>query len=135
MHELSIASSLLEKLLEFAAQNPDGTLVDVHLAIGELSHIDSEALRFCYESIIRQTPIAGSNLTIEKIPALVSCPYCSYRGRPEYWNDVLLAAPVITMRCPHCRETVVADQGRECAIKSIRFAQTNAAEKSDDKTR
>jgi hydrogenase nickel incorporation protein HypA/HybF len=128
MHELSIASSLVEKLLEFSAQNPDGAIIEVRLQIGELSHIDAEALSFCYEAITKETPIEGSSLVIERIPALVKCPYCSYRGRPKYWDDVLVAAPVITMRCPKCGETVAADQGRECAIKSVRLSEANAAQ-------
>lgn len=133
MHELSIASSLLEKLLEFAAQDPKRTIVEVRLEIGELSHIDPDALSFCYQSIIGGTSLEGSSLSIERTPALVHCPYCSYRGRPDYWDDVLVAAPVITMRCPKCGETVEADQGQDCAIKSVRLVETNAAEKSNAK--
>jgi hydrogenase nickel incorporation protein HypA/HybF len=128
MHELSIASGLVEKLLEFSAHNPGHTIIEVRLEIGELSHIDSDALSFCYEAITKGTPIQGSSLIIQKTPALVKCPYCSYRGRPNYWNDVLLAAPVITMRCPKCGETVAADQGQECAIKSVAFSEANAAQ-------
>ncbi len=129
MHELSIASGLVEKLLEFSAQNPGDTIIEVRLEIGELSTIDSDALNFCYESIIKGTPIKGSSLSIEKIPALVKCPYCFYRGRPHYWNDVLVIAPVITMRCPKCGETVEADQGQECAIKSVKLIEANAAQR------
>jgi hydrogenase nickel incorporation protein HypA/HybF len=128
MHEFSIASGLVEKLLEFSAQNPERTIIEVRLEIGELSHIDSEALSFCYEAITKVTPIQGSSLIIEKIPALVKCPYCSYRGRPNYWDDVLIAAPVITMRCPKCGETVEADQGQDCALKSVKFIEANAAQ-------
>ena len=53
MHELSIASGLVEKLLEFSLQDPERTIIEVRLEIGELSHIDSDALSFCYESITR----------------------------------------------------------------------------------
>ncbi len=127
MHELSIASGLVEKLLEFSAHNPGHTIIEVRLEIGELSHIDSDALNFCYESVTKGTPIEGSSLRIEKIPALVKCPYCSYGGRPDYWDDVLVIAPVITMRCPQCGETVEADQGQECAIKSVKLTEANAA--------
>ena len=130
MHELSIASSLIEKLLEFSRRNPQRTIIEVRLEMGELSHIDSDALSFCYEAVTKGTAVEGSRLVIQKTPALVKCPYCSYRGRPKYWDDVLLAAPVITMRCPKCGETVVADQGQECAIKSIKFREANVARPS-----
>ena len=127
MHELSIASGLLEKLLEFSTQYPERALLEVRLEIGELSHIDPEQLRFCYESISKETPLEGSMLTIARVPAIVSCPHCTYRGRPDYWDEALAIAPVMTMRCPHCGKAVDADQGHECAIKSVRFIETHIA--------
>jgi hydrogenase nickel incorporation protein HypA/HybF len=127
MHELSIASGLIEKLLEFCEQNPERAILEVRLDVGELSHIDAEQLRFCYESIAKETPLEGSILTISTVPAVVSCPHCSYRGRPDYWDEALAIAPVVTMRCPHCGKAVDADQGHECAIKSVRLIETQMA--------
>jgi hydrogenase nickel incorporation protein HypA/HybF len=127
MHELSIASGLVEKLLEFSAQNPDCAILEVRLDLGELSHIDPEQLRFCYESIAKETALEGSILTIARVPALVNCPHCTYRGRPDYWNDALTLAPIVTMRCPQCGKAVEADEGHECAIKSVRFIETHTA--------
>lgn len=124
MHELSIASALVEKLLEFSTQHPDRTIIEVRLDIGELSHIDPEQLSFCYEAVTKETPLDGSTLSIEKIPAMVNCSHCNYRGRPDYWDDALAIAPVITMRCPQCGLAVDADQGHECGIKSVRFLET-----------
>ena len=127
MHELSIASGLIEKLLEFSEQNPERAILEVRLEIGELSHIDTEQLRFCYESIAKETPLEGSVLTISTVPAMVTCPHCAYRGRPDYWDEALAIAPVITMRCPNCGKAVDADQGHECAIKSLRLIETQIA--------
>jgi hydrogenase nickel incorporation protein HypA/HybF len=127
MHELSIASGVVEKLLDFSAQNPERAILEVRLEIGELSHIDSEQLRFCYESIAKETPLEGSILTIERVLALVICPHCTYRGRPDYWDDALASAPIVTMRCPQCGSAVEADQGHECAIKSVRLIETHSA--------
>jgi hydrogenase nickel incorporation protein HypA/HybF len=127
MHELSIASGLVEKLLAFSAQNPDRVVIEVRLDVGELSHIDPEQLRFCYDSIAKKTLLEGSLLTIARVPALVTCPHCTYRGRPDYWDDALAIAPIVTMRCPHCGKAVEADQGHECAIKSVRLLETSAA--------
>jgi len=56
MHELSIASGLVEKLLQFTDENPEKKIVEVHLAVGELSHIEEEQLRFCYEARTVATP-------------------------------------------------------------------------------
>ena len=96
MHELSIASGLIEKLLEFSEQNSERAILEVRLEIGELSHIDAEQLRFCYESIAKETALEGSILTISTVPAVVSCPHCTYRGRPDYWDEALAIAPLMS---------------------------------------
>jgi hydrogenase nickel incorporation protein HypA/HybF len=126
MHELSIASGLVEKLLQFADENPDKKIVEVRLAVGELSHIAEEQLRFCYEAITAETSFEGSKLEVEKVDAMVSCPHCSYRGRPKYWDGALSGIPVATLECPQCRKAAEPVEGKECAIKSVRFMETNA---------
>ena len=125
MHELSIASGLVEKLLQFAADNPDKKIVEVRLAVGEFSHIEEEQLRFCYAAVTVETPIEGSTLQIEKIEAMVECPHCSYHGQPKYWDGPLSGIPVATLECPQCGKSAEAAEGKECAIKSIRFTETN----------
>ena len=98
--------------------------VELRLAIGELSHIEHEQLRFCYNSITKETPFEGSVLKIDKTEAVVECPHCSYHGRPKYWDDILAGAPVVTFLCPACGKTVEETQGKECEIKSIKFSQS-----------
>ncbi len=127
MHELSIASGLVEKLLQFAQENPDKKLVEVRLMVGELSHIEPEQLRFCYESVTVDTPIGGSTLTIENVPASVICPHCGYNGRPKYWENVVDLAPIVTLRCPECGKAADAGQGHECSIKSVKFLRKEVA--------
>ena len=124
MHEFSIAANLVEKLSEFVRENPYKKICEVRLEIGELSHIEHDQLRFCYESIIKETPLEGSSLRIDKVEAFVECPHCSYSGRPKYWDDILAGAPVVTFQCPSCGKTVDETQGKECAIKSIKVSQT-----------
>lgn len=123
MHELSIASGLIGKLLDFSENNPDKKIVEVLLAVGELSHIEAEQLSFCYEAIIAETLLEGSRLRIEKIEAMVKCPHCSFRGRPKYWDGALSGIPVATLECPACGKTADAIDGQECAIKSLRCTE------------
>ena len=125
MHEFSIASGLVEKLLDFASANPDKKIVEVRVAIGEFTQIEEEQLRFCYESIITEMPIAGSTLLIEAVLAKVACPNCSYSGPPKYWDGALHGGPVATLECPACGQATRITEGEECAIRSVRYAQTN----------
>ena len=128
MHELSIASSLVEKLLDFSAQDPDRAIIEVRLEIGELSHVDPEQLRFCYMAITQQTSIQDSTLEIETVEAVVRCEECSYRGRPKYWDDALSVGPIPTLQCPNCGGAVEPIEGTDCAIKSVRFVADDPVE-------
>ncbi|HEY1771291.1 MAG TPA: hydrogenase maturation nickel metallochaperone HypA [Chthoniobacterales bacterium] len=127
MHEFSIASGLVEKLLDFAEKNHDKKIVEVRIAIGEFTQIEEEQLSFCYESIITEMPIAGSRLVIEPVLGKVACPHCSYAGPPKYWEGVLTGAPVATLQCPKCGKAAVATEGEECAIRSVRFKPNEIA--------
>lgn len=132
MHELSIASGVVEKLLDFAKKNPDKKIVELRLAVGELSHIEDEQLRFCYGAITTETELEGSTLTIEKIEAMVRCPHCNFRGRPKYWDGALSGVPVATLECPSCGKTAQATHGQECAIRSLRFINSLASAVESD---
>lgn len=127
MHEFSVACSLLEKLLQFAAENPDKKIVEVCLEIGELSHIEQEQLRFSYQSIVTETPLENSTLHFENLEAAVACSHCHYHGKPKYWSDALSEMPVATLQCPRCGKVVSAIEGQECAIKSVKFFQQEPA--------
>ena len=127
MHEFSIASGLVEKLLDFADKNPDKKIVEVRVAIGEFTQIEHEQLSFCYESIITEMPIAGSRLTIETVLGQVACSHCGYSGPPKYWDGALHGTPVATLECPQCAQTTRVTEGEECAIRSVRFTPNELA--------
>jgi hydrogenase nickel incorporation protein HypA/HybF len=127
MHEFSIASGLVEKLLDFAEKNPDKKIVEVRVAIGEFTLIEEEQLRFCYESIITEMPLAGASLKIEPVLGKVVCPSCSYSGPPKYWEGALHGVPVATLECPDCGKATRVTEGAECAIRSIRFMPNEIA--------
>lgn len=123
MHEMSIAANLVEKLLEFAYAHPERKVMLVRLAVGELTHLEPEQLRFCYGAITAETPLEGSSLEIEKVAATVQCPHCAYCGRPQYWEGILAQTSVVTLCCPQCGKAAEAIQGHECAIQSIRYRE------------
>ena len=121
MHELSIAASIVESVLEFVESHQVGSVLKVRLAIGELTCVQAEQLKFCYESVAKQTAIGDSTLEIEQVPARVECEHCGYGGPPKYWMDSLNDTPVATLQCPQCGKSAGAAQGHECAIKTIQY--------------
>jgi hydrogenase nickel incorporation protein HypA/HybF len=121
MHEFSIASGVVEAVLAFAAKHGVGRIVEVRMVIGELTCVDPEQLKFCFESITTETPLAGATLVIDDAQAAVRCPHCQYEGPPKYWDDALSAAFLPTLECPQCGRAAEPIAGHDCAIKSIRF--------------
>jgi len=121
MHELSLASAVVDSVLEFLDAHEVKKILTVRLAVGELSCVEADQLRFCYTAITDETAMENSTLEIEGVAAVVECPRCSYRGRPKYWEDALSAAPVPTLECPSCRGAVEPVEGNDCAIKTIQF--------------
>lgn len=121
MHELSIAATLMEDVLEFIEARGLSKVVGVRLAVGELTCIQAEQLKFCYESVTQETVLRDSKLEIELIPARVSCTHCRYEGAPKYWMESLSDVPVATLQCPKCGMAAEASQGHECAIRTIQY--------------
>jgi hydrogenase nickel incorporation protein HypA/HybF len=124
MHELSIASTLVESVLEFAESPPPKKILKVLLQVGELSCIESEQLQFCYASITKETVLEDSSLEIERIGAEVACPHCRYAGPPNYWEDALAAGRIPTLQCPRCGKAAEATEGHDCTIRTIRYVES-----------
>ena len=124
MHELSIASAIVEHVIDFAESfDPPKKILGVRVLVGELTCIEAEQLKFCYDAISKETLLEGSVLEIERAEAEVSCPYCSYRGRPKFWDDALADVAVATLQCPSCGRAAEATLGHDCTIRTIRYAQ------------
>ena len=121
MHELSIASAIVEKILDFVEEKQATKVIEVRLAVGELSCVEAVQLRFCITAITKETAMEDSLLEIEQIDAEVTCPHCSYRGRPKYWEDALSSGPIPTLQCPQCGKAAEPSRGQDCSIKTIKY--------------
>jgi hydrogenase nickel incorporation protein HypA/HybF len=121
MHEFSIATQILESVLEFAQKHESAEVLKVRLEIGELMCVEAEQLRFCYDSIKVETVLRNSELEIEFAAAVVKCSHCKYQGPPKYWSGVISEASIPTLQCPKCGKAAQAILGHDCAIKSIQL--------------
>src|SRR5271166_3215041 len=68
MHEMGIACSVLAAVQAEAGRFPDKAIRKVGVRIGEMSALDPEALRFCFEAMTRDTELASLELGIEICP-------------------------------------------------------------------
>jgi hydrogenase nickel incorporation protein HypA/HybF len=114
MHELSIALSMIDGVLEHAKKQGDVHVEAVHLKLGAFSGVDKDALEFSYGIACEGTPLQGSRLIIEQVPIAIFCPTCSM--------EHILASPQ-QMCCPEC-QTPAYDvrSGRELEITALEIS-------------
>jgi len=93
MHELSLAQSVLDVALKHAHKNDAIRIDRITLSFGRMSCIQPEALTTAFTAIARGTLAERAVLSIEIIPAVVSCLLCQKEYDVEY-NGILT--------CPEC---------------------------------
>jgi hydrogenase nickel incorporation protein HypA/HybF len=65
MHEMGIASSVLEAVHKELRRYPGQRATKVGLRIGEFAGVDAESLRFCFDVLARDSPLDPLALDIE----------------------------------------------------------------------
>ncbi len=98
MHELSIATAILERVTAESAKQPGVRPVKVGVRIGELAGIDPAALSFAFEAIVKDTAWQELALEIEYLKRSQGCPRCGHKFAVEAWETA----------CPRCGETQTA---------------------------
>jgi len=115
MHELSIALSIIDLVLEEPAVAAGARVESVHLRIGALSGVAREALLFSYQVACRDGALAGSRLVIEELPVEIHCPACAGR-RPA-----VSAAALFCAACGAPAAEVL--QGRELVVAALEILE------------
>ena len=121
MHELSIATSLVESLLEIAKKQSSNKVVAVQLRVGKLRLISLDQLKFSYKILSKGTILEGSRLSIEETHGIARCPNCGYAREFETANMEFHFAPP-SLLCPRCTTTLNIEGGEECLITKVRMA-------------
>jgi len=83
MHELSIAQALIEQLQAIAIKER-GKITAINVSIGSFSGVDADALDQAFTIATEDTPLAGSKLKINRIPAKTKCHSCNRESCPEF---------------------------------------------------
>jgi len=96
MHELSIALSIVDGVLDELQRRGASQVSAVHLRLGPLSGVDKDALLFSYNVASQDTPLARSRLLIEDVDVSVLCPNCG-QERPTKSFPVLACADCGTL--------------------------------------
>jgi len=110
MHELTIASSLVELACDQAVRVGAARVAEINIRMGQLTGI-ARSLYFCFGAATRGTLCEGAVLRIEEVPLTVMCTHCS---------EVKTPTALYSFRCPDCgRPTPKVLTGREMQLLSL----------------
>jgi len=119
MHELSIATSIVDAVLD-EAQQRGARVTAVHLRLGAISGVVKDSLLFSYEVACQDTPLAGSQLIVEELPVVVFCPRCKQRQTLPSVQSFL---------CPECGAPAgEVLQGRELQVFALEIEELEPRE-------
>jgi len=84
MHEMSIASAILEQVLETAAKAHLRSVTEVRIKVGELRLVVPEALQLAWQAVTRQTIAEHASLKMANVRPLARCGHCGKEYNPEW---------------------------------------------------
>jgi len=119
----------VQNIIKEAEGHKAKRVVQVNLAIGKLTFLGIEQVRFAYKLLVKGTIAEKSKLVIKEKDGIVKCSKCGYEGDFKYEDNLIYHVPTPTLRCPKCESTVDIVEGKECTIESIKLI----TDKDEDK--
>jgi len=95
MHEMRLASAIIDSVRDKFGCQPDARVIRIGLLLGELAGVDPASLRFCFDEIAAGGEFEGVKLAIEQAPRRNYCPVC----------DVTFPVSGFEFGCPSCYST------------------------------
>jgi len=114
VHELSVATALLERCENLDAEPGATRVARVRVAVGELSSVDPELLRLAWEALVADGPHRGARLEVDWCPARQTCAACGEvrERQPGTWLRL----------CPNCGAPLRVAGGDELDLLQVEFA-------------
>ena len=111
MHELAIAEALIEQVgTELDRAGQSGPVKRLELAVGRLSGVHCDSLRFAFELLSPGTAAEGAELSIREPSAVSRCRQCGASAE---------IAEIVVV-CPGCGSAeIVIEEGRQLLLESI----------------
>lgn len=92
MHEMSIAHSLLDSVRTEALRFPEQHIEKVGVRIGALAGVEPDALRFCFEVLVKDSDLEPLELEIQYLSRRHECMVCGESFDAAYEDTA----------CPRC---------------------------------
>jgi hydrogenase nickel incorporation protein HypA/HybF len=118
MHEMSIASGLLEQVLAAVQPHSPARVSRVEVRFGVMRLVCPDAMELAWREVCSGTPAEDAELGMSEQPLLVRCRGCGARYRPEV-SDYL---------CPKCGQADVDIlEGNDIILDSVTCDTLNGA--------
>ncbi len=75
MHELSLCGAIANIVSRHAAGRPVSV---IHIQVGQLRQVVPDTLVYCWELVSEGTPLAGSRIDVDGVPARMRCRACGH---------------------------------------------------------
>lgn len=115
MHEMSLAEGIRGIVEDAAIAQGFNKVNAVVLEVGALSSVEIEALRFCFDAVMKGTVADGARMVVETVAGAGWCMPCGKRVPITQLYDP----------CPDCGSyQVQATEGTEMRVKALDVAST-----------
>lgn len=119
MHEISIATHLINSIVELATQNNAKKVKEVSIEIGKLAIVDKEQLKFAIEFLANDTVCKGMKVEIKPLPIKIKCKnkHITTIDREVEFSDIYKY-----LNCAECGNNEIEIlQGKEILIRKVVF--------------
>lgn len=124
MHEFSITEQLLHVALDAAQDAHAARITAVHVAVGSLTGVAEESMRFYFDALTPATIADGARLVFHPCPALALCADCA---------RTFACVPPVSGVCPACGgQSIEISGGRELMVTQIEIDEAASPPPSAD---
>ena len=110
MHEMALCQSLLGIIQDQASMRNFERVRVARIELGCLGHVDSHALRFCFDVVTRSTVAEDCELIIIERPGQIACLDCGALATVKRRGS----------NCPQCgSQRVMVDGGEELKLTEL----------------
>jgi hydrogenase nickel incorporation protein HypA/HybF len=118
MHEYTLMQSVIESIQEVLKQEAvTAPVAEVVLKVGLLEVHSEPAARQAFQVLAKNTPLEGAQLTLEIIPATLTCQVCGHSE--PYLVDHIHGHDLPAVDCPECRALATLSGGQ--GVESIQL--------------
>ncbi len=110
MHEMSLAEGVLQIIEDSAKTQNFSRVKTVWLEIGQLAGVEIEAMKFCFDAVVRDSIAENAKLEIIETPGQAWCLQCAGTVQVQALFDV----------CPRCGSPQLqVTGGNEMRVKEL----------------